>query len=369
MMKYLLFQGVMALALTSYAQQDVAGELEKLDANQQYEKIVKQYGSKTKHLDGKSLYYVGNAFYMLGRDEDAIKLLKQSIEKDPSSPAPHFTLASSLNYSGKYNEAIAEFREALKLEDNSLFYSGIGDAYFMMEKPDSALANYQTATKKPNCMERPYMMIPQIYLDKSDTLKAIEGYYIAKANVNPGSEEYIRALFNIGLIEYLRGNYDNAEKAYIEITGKNNTDYQVYSKLIQVYYAKGEPEKAKPWRELLYEANRKKLLPMEIADRFCFDQFRWNGLDVLVYERYQEGDSDNIYYKYIFFVLNKEHESLGTVQTEYSPFSKELGGPKYLMCAEVKTTHHNPGIGFNDDASYEDLKKAAIWMFDKYIKE
>jgi len=45
-----------------------------------------------------------------------------------------------------------------------------------------------------------------------------------------------------------------------------------------------------------------------------------------------------------------------------------LGGPKYLLCANKDSIHYNPGIGFNDDFNYDNLKAAAIKLFENYLK-
>lgn len=53
------------------------------------------------------------------------------------------------------------------------------------------------------------------------------------------------------------------------------------------------------------------------------------------------------------------------VRTEFSPISVELGGAKYLLCATKGNTRYNPGIGFNDDFLYDDLKVDAVKLSEK----
>ncbi len=101
---------------------------------------------------------------------------------------------------------------------------------------------------------------------------------------------------------------------------------------------------------------------------FCFDQFKWKNYLIQVYERYENENKGNIYNKHIFYVIDNVGEIILRVQTEFSPISIELGGPKYLLCANKGTRHYNPGIGFNDDFEYEVLKSNAIKLFEKYMK-
>jgi len=101
---------------------------------------------------------------------------------------------------------------------------------------------------------------------------------------------------------------------------------------------------------------------------FCFDQFEWENYLIQVFERYQNDNKGDLYNKHIFYVVDNSNEIVLSVQTEFSPVSVELGGPKYLLCVNKGDTHHNPGIGFNDDFQYEDLKVEAINLIKKYMK-
>lgn len=137
------------------------------------------------------------------------------------------------------------------------------------------------------------------------------------------------------------------------------TDYHTYAKLIQIYYHQKDYEKAKPYREKLYAAQKKGLLEGSLASMFCYDQFKWNDKLIQAYERFEEG-SKRIYIKHLFYVVNKNNEIDYQIQTEYSPISIEQEGPKYVLCEERGKVHASHNFGFNDDFKYEDLKKSVI---------
>lgn len=356
-------------SLTIFAQDKITDELKALSDKKQYDKIIEQYASKSKDYSAKSLYYIGLAYYMKEDDNNCIKFMDLSTNKDSKDPAPLYIKASTLNYMGKYNEAIKCFQTAINIKsDDAEFYSGLGDSYYQLEKFDLALENYKKATEQNECPDRPYSMVAQIYSDLKQNDKALEAFYTAKAKISKKSNSYINALFNIGLFESLKGNYDRAEPAFVELLQLDPTDYHSYAKLIQIYYNRKEYDKSKPYKDKLYEAHKKGLLKDNLKDMFCFDQFKWNGYLIQVFERYENKNKEDIYNKHIFYVIDNSDKIVLRVQTEFSPISVELGGPKYLLCANKGSTHYNPGIGFNDDLKYDNLKAEAIKLFERYMK-
>jgi tetratricopeptide (TPR) repeat protein len=369
-MKTILSTFIFAIcSFTIFAQDNITTELKALLDKKQYDKVIDHYASKSKDLSAKSLYYVGLAYYMKEDDINCIKLMNLSIDKNAKDPAPFYIKASTLNYMEKYEEAVKDFQSAISLEaDNAEFYSGLGDSYYNLEELDLALDAYKKAIEQKNCPDRPYSFIAQIYSDQKNNDKALEAFYVAKSKISKESNSYINALFNIGLLESLKGNYDKAEPAFVDLLQLDPKDYHSYAKLIQIYYHQKEYEKANPYKDKLYEAHKKGLLKDNLKDMFCFDQFKWNDYLIQVFERYENENKGDIYNKHIFYVVDNAGEIVLRVQTEFSPISIELGGPKYLLCANKGSTHYNPGIGFNDDFKYTNLKAEAIRLFEMYMK-
>ncbi len=356
-------------SLTIFAQNKITDELKTLSDNKQYDKIIEQHASESNDYSAKSLYYIGLAYYMIEDDNNCIKFMDLSINKDSKDPAPHYIKASTLNYMEKYNEAIKCFQTAINVKsDDAEFYSGLGDSYYQLEKFDLALENYKKATEQNKCHDRPYLMIAQIFSDLKQNDKALEAFYTAKLKISHQSNSYINALFNIGLLESLKGNYDKAEPVFVELLQLDPTDFHSYAKLIQIYYYRKEYEKANPYKDKLYEAHKNGLLKENLKDMFCFDQFKWNGYLIQVFERYENENKGDIYNKHIFYVIDNSDKIVLRVQTEFSPISIELGGPKYLLCANKGGTHYNPGIGFNDDLKFDNLKAEAMKLFERYMK-
>src|SRR5690606_33808254 len=123
------------------------------------------------------------------------KFMDLSISKSTNDPAPYYIKASTLNYMQKYNEAISYFQSAISLKpDDALFYSGLGDSYYELNKLDLALEAFQKATEQMECPDRPYFYIAQIYSDQKKEDKALEAYYVAKSKIDKRSRSYINTL-------------------------------------------------------------------------------------------------------------------------------------------------------------------------------
>lgn len=368
-MKNIVISFVLLLcSLTIFAQDKITDELKVLSDNEQFDRIIELYASKTTEYSAKSLYYIGQAFYMKADDNNCIKFMNLSIDKNSKDPAPYFIKASTLNYMQKYKEAVKDFQTAISLKsDDAVFYIGLGDSYYNLEEFNLALNAYIKATEQKDCPDRPYSMIPQIYSDQKNNEKALAAFYIAKSKINKESDSYITVLFNIGLIESLIGNFDKAEPVFLELIQLDSSDFHSYAKLIQIYYHNKEYWKAKPLKDRLYQAYKKGELKGNMKDMFCFDQFKWNDKQIQAFERFEEGSKD-IYNKHLFYVKDVDDKIIFRIQTEYSPTSVELGGSIYLLCMTRGETHSTFNIGFNDDFNYEDLKKNVINILEEKVK-
>jgi tetratricopeptide (TPR) repeat protein len=354
--------------ISVFSQDSLSLELKKLADSKQFDKIIQQYAGNPKEYSAKSLYWIGLAYYMKEDDNNCVKFMNLSLEKDAKDPNVLFIKAATLNYMGQFEEAAKSFGLAVALRpDDPVYYSGLGDAYYNLKKMDLAINAYQTATEKADCPDRPYSMIAQIYTDKKDSEKALQAFYIAKSKIDKRNNSYGNALYNIGLLELGKEDYTKAEVAFMELLELDASDFHTCAKLIQVYYGQKEYNKAKPYKEKLYAAHKKDQLKDNLKDMFCFDQFAWKGKQIRAFERFEEG-SKKIYNKHIFYVLDQAEKIEFRIQTEYSPILAEMGGGKYILCMSKGNSHATYGITISDDFNYNDLKKHVIEILEDKIK-
>ena len=367
MKRVLLTVSICLLSLLNYSQDEITIDLKKAYQSGEYDLIISEHSDKIKNYPAKAIYYVGMAYYMKSEDEKAIKTMDLSIKKDKLDPAPHFIKGITLNYMSEYEKAIKSFKKAIELDSkNTHFYSGLGDSYFELKKYEKALVAYTKSTQQTDPIDRPFTMIPQIYANTNEPEKALKAFYTSKETISKKSDSYINALYNIGLYELLNKQYDKSETAYLELIELEPNDFHSYAKLIQIYYGKKEYEKAKPYREILYNAYDQGILKDDLRNMFCFDQFEWNNKLVQVFERFavEEGE---LYYKHLFYVVNKKGEIEYRIQTENSPIAEELGSGKYAIGMDKDGTHSTFGF-IEENFDYENLKSIVIQILDKEIK-
>lgn len=343
--------------LITFSQDNLTNQLKEDYETEKYDLIISNHYDKVTDYPARAVYYVGMAFYMKENDQKTIEMMNLSIQKDATDPDAHFIQGKSYSYSGQLAKAKNAFFKAIKLDTtNSSFYSGLGDVYFNNKEFEEALKVYISATKAIKHIDRPFVMIPQIYAQLGQPENSLVAFYKAKEVISTKTTSYITVLYNIGLYELLNKEYPKAELAFQELLKLSPNDFHSYAKLIQVYYGQKDYEKAKPLRDKLYQAYDAGLLKGQMKDMFCFDQFNCNGQLVQVFERFAVKEGE-LYYKHIFYIVNKEGKIQYSIQTENSPVSVELGGPKYFLGMDFAEGHKTFGHRFDEDFDYDELKR------------
>ncbi|HAS42477.1 MAG TPA: hypothetical protein DCS93_18505 [Microscillaceae bacterium] len=367
-MKKIILTLVLAVLSSSlFAQSTVVDQIKAAFDAKQYDQIIAKHAAKAQDYPARAIYYIGLAYYRKSDDKNALKLMNLVIQKDKTNPEAYFTKGMALNYLKKPEEAVQAMNQAIKLDTSqSKYFSGLGDAYLIQGKYEKALDTYIIATQKQPPLERPFAIIPQLYAELKQPKKALQAFYVATDVLSKESDSYKLALYNIGLYEYIGKNYDKSEKAFKELVTLVPNDYPSHAKLIQVYYAQKDYDKAKPHKQTLYEAYEAGKLKDNLKRMFCFDQFEWKGKLVLAYEKFEEKKGE-LYYKHVFYVTNEEGKAEFTIQTENSPVSQELGGPKYAIGMTREGSHSTFGF-LKEDFKYDQLKAIVMKILNKEVK-
>ncbi len=361
---------ILFLSFTSigiYSQDNLIEQLKTEYQLGQFDKIISENFEKASTYPAKAIYYVAMAYYMKENDNNCIKYMDLSIEKDDTNSDSHYIKGMTLNYMGKFEQSILSFNKAIELNpNNSNYYSGLADNYLNQMKLEKALEYYKRATKTKKVIDRPFVMIPQIYAELNQPDNALKHFYIAKDKISKNTNSYITILYNIGISERLKKNYIKAEIVLKELIEIAPTDFNSYSNLIQVYYGKKEYHKAKPYIKKLYEAYDKGILEGTIKEMFCFDQFEWNDKSIRVFERYAVKEGD-LYYKHLFYIVNGKGEIEYRIQTENFPFAAEFDSPKYAVGMDKNGMHYTYGF-IKENFKYDDLKSVVIQILNKEIE-
>ena len=369
MRKTVLITLLLSMTICAFAQNIEEGKLKELYDREEYDAIREGYTLENLEYSAISLYYIGVAYMMIEDDVNCIKLMDLSIAKDSLNPAPFYTKASSLLYQERLDDAIPVFQKAISIDSDSVklaqSYRGLGYAYYHLGRYNLAIDAYRKAIDYNKTIPTPYIMIAQAYNELGQEENSLKYYYEGKEKASKDKDEYITILFNIGLVEQMAERYKEAQSAYLELISLNPNDYHTYAKLIQIHYKNKEYDKAEPYRKILYQAHNVGVLPENMSDMFCIDQFRSKDRLIQVFERYEEGDKSTIYNKIMFYVIDEDGEIEYRIQTEYSPAAVALKSGKYMLCANKDGAHLNYGIIFDDNTKYDKIKKEVISILEK----
>ena len=345
--------------------------LELLFDEQNYDEIIKYKFRKTKSLSAKSLFYKGLAYFNKEDDKNAYRFFDLAVKKGPADEGMYFYRGFSLLYLEKYNDALIDFKYVIGLnpiEPNT--YGLVGETFLLLDKPDSAIFYFTKATKLPNCDIRAYIALADIYQQQEKYEDALSCYQMALLNLKPHEEQYKLCAYNIGLIQQILSKFDEAQKTFESYITIYTDDYQAISKLIQIYYQMHEVDKSEGLKEILYRAYENRLLPMQMKQMFCFDQFKWAEKQVLAFENFDD-NSEGIYVsKYKFFILDKNGNREFIIRAEKDTLVALNPKDSIYMIKMIKNdtiaTYHN--YLYRTDFEYFKLKNATLDILNNKVE-
>lgn len=361
-MKKILLFIISFFVTSSFGQTASSRNLKLLFEQKKYDEIINYQPKDNQQLSAEELFYKGKAFYMMSDDEQANQYFDKAIEKGPVFGSMYFHKAMILLYTNKYNESLSIFDKAIALSPTeSDFYAGKAEAFSALKKTDSAQVYFEKAAQLPSCKPRAFVMLGQIYQGQNKYEQALASYQQALSQLSENDEMYQNTSFNLGLTQQLAGKIDDSRKIFEKHTILYPTDYQAVAKMIQVYYALQQFEKAAPLKKKLYAAHQAKQLSADMEKQFCFDQFIWNGKRVMAFETFAEPD-DFLFAKNHFYVMTDNNEIDYQIDSESSAAIRMSNSKnQYVLCLIKSQTHHTYWqYVFNDDYQYPDLKAAVL---------
>ena len=369
MKKFLLF--IISFFVTySFGQTESSRNLKLLFEQNKYDEIINYQPKDNQQLSAEELFYKGKAFYMMSADEQANQYFDLAIEKGPVFGSMYFHKAMILLYANKLNESLSLFDKAISLSPTeSDFYAGKAEAFSALKKTDSAQVYFEKATQLPFCKPRAFVMLGQIYQGQNKYEQALASYQQALSQLSENDEMYQNTSFNLGLTQQLSGKIDDSRKTFEKHTMLYPTDYQAVAKMIQVYYALQQFEKAAPLKKKLYAAHQAKQLKADMEKQFCFDQFIWNGKRVMAFEKFAEPD-DFLFAKHHFYVMTDNNDIDYQIDSESSAAIRMSNSKnQYVLCLVKNQKHHTYWqYVFNDDYQYPDLKAAVLNILNEKAK-
>jgi tetratricopeptide (TPR) repeat protein len=110
--------------------------------------------------------------------KDDERLWRDVVEKSPDSAVSHYNLACTLNSREKIDEAIDEFRTAIRLQPAAVAYKSLGAAYQAKGLINEAIEQYQLAVQLQPADVEAHSYLAAAYAESGALDKAIEHFRI-----------------------------------------------------------------------------------------------------------------------------------------------------------------------------------------------
>ncbi len=363
---------ILAISNLCYSQDTGDEQIEYLRGlykNKEYDKVISFKPKRKVGWNSKSLYYVGMSFYMKYEDQKALEYLNKAIDMGPADHDMYFYKGKMLFYMESYEMAIPVIKKSIELKsDEPDFYRLLAEAFSASNEPDSTVFYLRKAAGFDECNPRVYMMLGEIY-GESNYKEALDYFVIAKSKLDQDDENHRIAWVNIGLYQQKLKNFDESENTYRSILEKYPNDYLTMNKLIQVLIDQTKYEEVVLWKNRLYEAHKENNLPEMLAESFCFEQFEWNGKNVMGFEYYAEPNGGSLCIKHSYYVIDYKGDIEIEIMSETSASIRSFNSNTYYILAKKENgnLYSYWQCAFDEDVQYSELKECVLKILNNEI--
>ena len=197
----------------------------------------------------------------------AEKEFRKALELDPNDATAHHRYAIHLAAMGNFPEALAEIREAQKLDPISpVITTSTGWIFLRSRLPDRALPECQKALDLDAKFVRGHLCFGEVYEAKHEMERAANKFLDAKSVGGEHPEQVAR--FRRIITE---SGYQGYCRAWLEqLDDKAKNEYVSPYEFADLYVRLGDKEKSLKWLERAYQDHSPYLVNLQIEPRFDF---------------------------------------------------------------------------------------------------
>ncbi|MCK5092700.1 MAG: tetratricopeptide repeat protein, partial [Gammaproteobacteria bacterium] len=312
-------------------------------------------------LSSKNLEVLRAKVVILGRIQDpksAVDTLQIIKREYPDDWVAFYQMGKFYHPSKKYDKAIAEYREAIKVSPQAFdsAFSGIIQVYVAQNNKDKALREIQSTLKTKPESELLYNLLGEMYVAEQDYKRAGQAFEKA-IEINPG---WTIPLGNLANMYINRGEVDKAVHFFEKAITKAPRDVSLRFSLAIAYMRSGDSEKS--------INEYQKILDMNSDNRRVVDASANNLASILANKKANGKDSmDRAVALVERFVGSENSDFLDTLGWVYLKAGRKDEGLKNLEKAisinpKRMVYYYHLGIAYygmgNHDLARENLVKA-----------
>ncbi len=195
---------------------------------------------------------------------EAEEEFKRAIELNPRYATAHHWYAEYLNQMGRHSEALAEIKQAQKLDPKSLIVNtSVGWQYYFARQYDEAVEQYQVTLKMDSNFAPAHWGLGWAYEQQSRFEEAIAEFQKA-ISLSGGMPIYVAALGHALAVAQKR---EKAEKVLEELDGLSKRVYVPPYFVASIYMGLGDKDQAFEWLEKTYQEHSAWLLYLQEEPR------------------------------------------------------------------------------------------------------
>ena len=176
-----------------------------------------------------------------GKYEDAVQQFRSATELDPSDQDAYVGLGKAYEILGKTQDAESTYKKMIALRPNYWRgYNVLGAYYLSQAQYDDASKMFQKVVELTPESFRGYSNLGATLLYEAKYADAIKPLEQALA-IRPTADTYT----NIGTAYYYQHRYHEAAESYEKAVHMNDKDYTLWGNLAEAYYLDGERPKAR----------------------------------------------------------------------------------------------------------------------------
>jgi tetratricopeptide (TPR) repeat protein len=179
---------------------------------------------------------LGSTYYKSGKYEEAIESYKQAIRIDPDYAMAHYNLGLAYVESGKYKEAIESYKQALRIDpDSAIAHYNLGVAYGESGKYKEAIESYKQVVRIDPDYADAHCNLGVAYYESGMNKEAIEAFKQV-VRIDPDDAE---VHYCLGVAYGESGKYKEAIESYKQVV-RIDPDYaDAHCNLGLAYYESG----------------------------------------------------------------------------------------------------------------------------------
>lgn len=181
-------------------------------------KLLKQVLEKDVAVDAKTLVFLGEALFSVGNDEESLSAFQKALEIEPDNVIARYNYGTVLQELKQYEQALKEYDKAVALQpDLAKAFNNRGMTYFLLGNYRKAVADLQKAFALDASIVEVHNNLGVVF-SQLGKKKTAHKYFLEAIRLRP---DYDRAHYNLALYYRERGKPEEAFRHFLRLKSIN----------------------------------------------------------------------------------------------------------------------------------------------------